>query len=121
MSQKKKKLSKNYTYLNHGTFKLSNQIAQFEVNLFHTHLLGSEQVNCPIKISFCDSGEPWYKSYVQLVQDLWSGLYGQDFMVRTLWSGLYGQDFMVRTLWSGLYGQDFMVRTLWSGLWALVV
>ena len=26
----------------HGTFKLSNQIAQFAVNTFHTHLLGGE-------------------------------------------------------------------------------
>ena len=29
-------------YLYHGTYKLSNQIAQFEVNIFHTHLLGGE-------------------------------------------------------------------------------
>ncbi len=33
---------KCYRYLYHGTFKLSNQIAQFEVNIFHTHLLGDE-------------------------------------------------------------------------------
>ena len=34
-------------------FKLSNQITQFALNTFHTHLLGGEQVNRPTKISFC--------------------------------------------------------------------
>ncbi len=33
---------------NHGTFKLSNQIVQFTVNIFHTHLRGGEQVNLSI-------------------------------------------------------------------------
>ncbi len=42
-----------YLFLYHGTFKPSNQIAQFAVNIFHTHLLGGEQVNRPIKISIC--------------------------------------------------------------------
>ena len=32
-----------------GTFEPYNQIAQFVVNIFHTHLLGGEQVNRPIK------------------------------------------------------------------------
>src|ERR1017187_10065308 len=35
----------------------------------------------------------------------WSGLPGQDSLVRTPWSGLSGQDSLVRTLWSGLPGQ----------------
>ena len=41
-----------YVDLYHGTFKLANQIVQFKENIFHTHLLGGEQVNRPIKISF---------------------------------------------------------------------
>ncbi len=39
----KKKFYNTCIYnLYHGTFKLSNQIVQFAVNIFHTHLLGGE-------------------------------------------------------------------------------
>ncbi len=36
-----------FLYLYHGACKLSNQIAQFPVNIFDTHLLQGEQMNHP--------------------------------------------------------------------------
>jgi len=41
---------------------------------------------------------------------IWSGMYGQECMVRNVWSGMYGQECMVRNVWSGMYGQECMVR-----------
>ena len=64
-------LINNFPYLYHGSFKPSNQISQFAVNIFHTRLLGDEWVNCPKKFFLCVSCslEPWYKSVAPLLFD----------------------------------------------------
>ncbi len=58
-------------HLYHGTLKLSNQIAQFAMNIFYTHLLGGEEVNRSIKIVFVHFHanvyhELWFKLVVPL-------------------------------------------------------
>ena len=40
---------------------------------------------------------------------VWSGLYGQVYVVRFVWSGVCGQVYVVRSVWSGLCGRDAFI------------
>ncbi len=47
-----------YVCLYHGVFKPSNQIAQFALNVFHTHLLGGDNELFNQKLVFIVSYSP---------------------------------------------------------------